>query len=85
MAVFTQHKETTLEMGYISKHREWCFNLYFVAVQRCSDLNYMNKQSDALWSEIGLLPALRSFLPSSFSIPELRLQYQASNFDWIVA
>lgn len=86
VAVFTQHKETSLEMGYISKHKERCFSfLYFVAVQRCLDLNYMKKQSDAIRSETGLLPTLRSFLPSSFSIPDLRLQCQTSNFDWIVA
>jgi len=62
VAVFTQHKETNLEMGYISKHKEQCFNLlYFVAVQRCSDLNYVKKQSHAIRSEIGLLPLFRSF------------------------
>lgn len=70
-------------------HKEQCFCfkfLYFVAVQRCSVLNYVKKQSDAVRSEMGLLAPLKSLLKSSFvSIPEFRLQYHTSNFVWIVA
>lgn len=86
VAVFTQHKETNPEIGYIWKQKEQCFNLlHFVAFQTCSELNYVKKQPGAMPSEIGLLPALTSLLPSSFiSIPELRLQYWTSNFNWVV-
>lgn len=87
LAVFAQRKETNPEIGYIWKQKEQCFNLlHFVAFQMCSDLNCVKKQPDVMRSEIGLLPALASFLLSSFiSIPELRLQYWTSNFNWVAA